>query len=203
MGAPRKSMVMSDEQKLATARHEAGHTVVAFHTKTSDPLHKVTIIPHGGALGITMQLPEEDKYCSTQEEYEDRIKVLLGGYIAEKMYYGAKGSTTGVKNDLQRAKAIAAAMVKEFGMSTLGPIYNSSGDDNVFLGREMSMSRRANISEEVSSSIDREIRSIIEACMSSASDILELHKATMDKLVDDLMEHETLNSDQISEVLSS
>ena len=88
-------------------------------------------------------------------------------------------------------------------MSTLGPIYNSSGDDIVFLGREMSMSRRANISEEVSSSIDREIRSIIEACMSSASDILELHKATMDKLVDDLMEHETLNAEQISEVLSS
>jgi len=203
MGSPRKSMVMSDEQKLATARHEAGHTVVAFHTKTSDPLHKVTIIPHGGALGLTMQLPEEDKYCATQEEYEDRIKVLLGGYLAEKMYYGDKGSTTGVKNDLQRAKAIAAGMVKEFGMSELGPIYNSSGNDNVFLGREMSMSRRGDISEEVSSSIDREIRSIIEACMDKAKGILLHNKIAMDKLVDDLMEHETLNAEQISEVLSS
>jgi len=202
MGSPRKSMVMSEEQKLATARHEAGHTVVAFHTKTSDPLHKVTIIPHGGALGLTMQLPEEDKYCATQEEYEDRIKVLLGGYLAEKMYYGDKGSTTGVKNDLQRAKTIAAAMVKEFGMSTLGPIYNSSGNDNVFLGREMAMTRRGDISEEVSSSIDREIRGIIEMCLSTAKEILISHKSAMDNLVSQLMKHETLNADQINEVLS-
>jgi len=203
MGSPRKSMVMSGDQKLATARHEAGHTVVAFHTKTSDPLHKVTIIPHGGALGLTMQLPEEDKYCSTQEEYEDRIKVLLGGYLAEKLYYGDKGSTTGVKNDLQRAKAIAAAMVKEFGMSELGPIYNSSGNDNVFLGREMAMTRRGDISEEVSSSIDREIRGIIQACLDEAKGILVHHKEAMDILVAQLMEHETLNASQIDEVLSS
>jgi len=196
-------MVMSGDQKLATARHEAGHTVVAFHTKTSDPLHKVTIIPHGGALGLTMQLPEEDKYCSTQEEYEDRIKVLLGGYLAEKLYYGDKGSTTGVKNDLQRAKAIAAAMVKEFGMSELGPIYNSSGNDNVFLGREMAMTRRGDISEEVSSSIDREIRGIIQACLDEAKGILVHHKEAMDILVAQLMEHETLNASQIDEVLSS
>ena len=203
MGSPRKSMVMSEDQKLATARHEAGHTVVAFHTKTSDPLHKVTIIPHGGALGLTMQLPEEDKYCSTQEEYEDRIKVLLGGYLAEKLYYGDKGSTTGVKNDLQRAKAIAAAMVKEFGMSALGPIYNSSGNDNVFLGREMSMARRGDISEEVSSSIDREIRGIIQSCLDEAKGILTHNKEAMDILVTQLMEHETLNANQIDEVLSS
>jgi len=203
MGSPRKSMVMSGDQKLATARHEAGHTVVAFHTKTSDPLHKVTIIPHGGALGLTMQLPEEDKYCSTQEEYEDRIKVLLGGYLAEKLYYGDKGSTTGVKNDLQRAKAIAAAMVKEFGMSELGPIYNSSGNDNVFLGREMAMTRRGDISEEVSSSIDREIRGIIQACLDEAKGILVHHREAMDILVAQLMEHETLNASQIDEVLSS
>ena len=203
MGSPRKSMVMSEDQKLATARHEAGHTVVAFHTKTSDPLHKVTIIPHGGALGLTMQLPEEDKYCSTQEEYEDRIKVLLGGYLAEKLYYGDKGSTTGVKNDLQRAKAIAAAMVKEFGMSELGPIYNASGNDNVFLGREMAMTRRGDISEEVSSSIDREIRGIIQACLDEAKGILVHHKEAMDILVAQLMEHETLNASQIDEVLSS
>ena len=129
--------------------------------------------------------------------------MLLGGYRAEKMYYGDKGSTTGVKNDLQRAKAIAASMVKEFGMSELGPIYNSSGDDNVFLGREMSMSRRANISEEVSSAIDREIRSIIETCMDTAKGILLHNKEAMDALVQDLMEHETLNAEQISEVLSS
>jgi cell division protease FtsH len=203
MGSARKSMVMSEDQKLATARHEAGHTVVAFHTKTSDPLHKVTIIPHGGALGLTMQLPEEDKYSSTQEEYEDRIKVLLGGYLAEKMYYGDKGSTTGVKNDLQRAKAIAASMVKEFGMSSLGPIYNSSGNDNVFLGREMAMTRRGDISEEVSSEIDKEIRAIIENCLKSAQGILQHHTVSMDALVDELMEHETLNFDQINTVLSS
>ena len=202
MGAARKSMVMSEDQKLATARHEAGHTVVAFHTKTSDPLHKVTIIPHGQALGLTMQLPEEDKYSSTQEEYEDRIKVLLGGYLAEKMYYGEKGSTTGVKNDLQRAKLIAASMVKEFGMSPLGPIYNASGNESVFLGREMAMTRRGDISESVSAKIDQEIRVIIESCLKASQGILRHHKRAMDTLVDELMEHETLNFDQISAVLS-
>ena len=202
MGSPRKSMVMSAEQKLATARHEAGHTVVAFHTKTSDPLHKVTIIPHGGALGLTMQLPEEDKYCATHEEYEDRIKVLLGGYLAEKMYYGEKGSTTGVKNDLQRVKSIASSMIKEFGMSPLGPIYNASGNDNVFLGREMGMSRKSDMSEVVSARIDKEIRNVIESSLDAAQEILTKYKEDMDRLVDDLMEHETLNADQINKALS-
>jgi len=201
MGSPRKSMIMSDEQKLATARHEAGHAVVAFHTKTSDPLHKVTIIPHGGALGLTMQLPEEDKHCSTHEEYEDRIKVLLGGYLAEKMYYGDKGSTTGVKNDLQRVKAIAASMVKEFGMSPLGPIYNATGNDSPFLGREMGTARKSDLSEVVSARIDKEIRNVIESSLEAAQDILTKNKAAMDKMVDDLMEHETLNADQLNKVL--
>ena len=149
-----------------------------------------------------MQLPEEDKYCATHEEYEDRIKVLLGGYLAEKMYYGEKGSTTGVKNDLQRVKSIASSMIKEFGMSPLGPIYNASGNDNVFLGREMGMSRKSDMSEVVSARIDKEIRNVIESSLDAAQEILTKYKEDMDRLVDDLMEHETLNADQINKALS-
>jgi len=194
MGAPRKSMAMSDEQKLATARHEAGHAIVAYYTKTSDPLHKVTIIPHGRALGVTMQIPSEDKYSSTWQEYEDRIKVLLGGYIAERMYYGLKGSTTGVSNDLKRVKQIASRMVRDFGMSSLGPVYMGSGNDNVFLGREMAMTRRSECSDETAKRMDDEIRKIIELCMRDAQDILQENRGKIDLMSDCLMEKETLDA---------
>jgi cell division protease FtsH len=198
MGAPRKSMVMSEEQKLATARHEAGHAVVAYYTKTSDPLHKVTIIPHGRALGVTMQIPEEDKYSSTWQEYEDRIKVLLGGYIAERMYYGIKGSTTGVSNDLKRVKQIASRMVRDFGMSSLGPVYMGSGNDNVFLGREMAMTRSTDCSDETAKKMDDEIRKIIEICMREAQDILQEHRDKIDLMTEGLMEKETLDAEELT-----
>jgi len=197
MGAARKSMVMSEDQKLATARHEAGHAVVAYYTETSDPLHKVTIIPHGRALGVTMQLPEEDKYSSTWQEYEDRIKVLLGGYLAERMYYGEKGSTTGVSNDLKRAKQIASRMVRDFGMSSLGPIYMGSGNENVFLGREMAMSRRSECSDETSKQMDDEIRKIIELSLRDAQHILTIHKDKIDFMTECLMEKETIDAEEI------
>jgi len=198
MGAPRKSMVMSEEQKLATARHEAGHAVVAYYTKTSDPLHKVTIIPHGRALGVTMQIPEEDKYSSTWQEYEDRIKVLLGGYIAERMYYGIKGSTTGVSNDLKRVKQIASRMVRDFGMSSLGPVYMGSGNENVFLGREMAMTRSGECSDETAKKMDDEIRKIIEICMREAQDILQANRDKIDLMTEGLMEKETLDAEELT-----
>jgi len=197
MGAARKSMVMSEAQKLATARHEAGHAVVAYYTETSDPLHKVTIIPHGRALGVTMQLPDEDKYSSTWEEYEDRIKVLLGGYLAERMYYGEKGSTTGVSNDLKRVKQIASRMVRDFGMSSLGPIYMGSGNENVFLGREMAMSRRSECSDETAKQLDDEIRKIIDLCIRDAKHILVTHKDKIDFMTECLMEKETIDAEEI------
>jgi len=197
MGAPRKSMAMSEEQKLATARHEAGHAVVAYYTSSSDPLHKVTIIPHGRALGLTMQLPEEDKYSSTWQEYEDRIKVLLGGYLAERMYYGEKGSTTGVSNDLKRVKQIASRMVRDFGMSSLGPIYMGSGNENVFLGREMAMSRRSECSDETAKQLDDEIRKIIDLCIRDAKHILVTHKDKIDFMTESLMEKETIDAEEI------
>ena len=203
MGPARKTMVMSEGQKLATARHEAGHAVVAFHTETSDPLHKVTIIPHGRALGLTMQLPTEDKYCMTHEEYEDRIRVLLGGYAAEKMYYGEKGSTTGVKNDLQRAKAIAASMVKEYGMSEMGPVYNASADESVFLVRQLAMAKRGEVSEITSSKIDAAIRSLIESCMRDVVHILNRNKEHVEGLVDALMEHETVDATTMNDIWAS
>ncbi len=198
MGSPRKSMAMSEEQKLATARHEAGHAVVAYYTATSDPLHKVTIIPHGRALGVTMQIPTEDKYSSTWQEYEDRIKVLLGGYLAERMYYGLKGSTTGVSNDLKRVKQIASRMVRDFGMSSLGPVYMGSGNDNVFLGREMAMARRSDCSDETAKKMDDEIRKIIDQCMREAQDILQANRDKVDAMTEDLMEKETLNAEELS-----
>lgn len=198
MGAPRKSMAMSEEQKLATARHEAGHAVVAYYTKTSDPLHKVTIIPHGRALGVTMQIPEEDKYSSTWQEYEDRIKVLLGGYLAERMYYGIKGSTTGVSNDLKRVKQIASRMVRDFGMSSLGPVYMGSGNENVFLGREMAMTRSTDCSDETAKKMDDEIRKIIELCMREAQDILQANRDKVDLMTEGLMEKETLDAEELT-----
>ena len=127
-------MVMSEEQRHATAVHEAGHAVIAYYTDGADPLHKVTIIPHGRALGVTMQLPEEDRYCVNRKDVKTQIKVLLGGDLAEMKYFGEEGTTSGVSNDLKRAKQLATRMVSEFGMSRLGPIFYGGDSDEVFLG---------------------------------------------------------------------
>jgi cell division protease FtsH len=171
--------------------------VLAFFQETADPLHKVTIIPHGQALGLTMQLPEEDRYSMSRKESVAQIVILLGGYLAERLYFGEGGTTTGVSNDLKRAKQLAQRMVREFGMSKLGPIFFGSGSDDVFLGREMAMGRQADHSDATAREVDQEVRSIIESALAFADKLLLEHRRELDLLADGLVAHETLDGAQI------
>ena len=196
MGSARRSMVMSNEQRHATAVHEAGHAVIAFFTEEADPLHKVTIIPHGRALGVTMQLPEEDKYCVNRKDTKTQIMVLLGGYLAERKYFGEEGTTSGVSNDLKRAKQIATRMVSEFGMSSLGPIFYGGEGDEVFLGREMA-TRSTNQSDATTREVDQELRRIIEGCYVQAEQLLEERGHELELLTQALCEYETVSGQEV------
>ncbi len=200
MGAARKSMVMSEDAKRATAVHEAGHAVIAFFTEGADPLHKVTIIPHGRALGVTMQVPEEDRYSVNLKDNRNLIKILMGGYLAESMFYGPEGTTSGVSNDLQRAKQIATRMVKEFGMSSLGPVFYGTEETNPFLGREMGRGGLAEHSDETAREIDNEVRGVIETCLEEARNLLNDKRDKLELLADTLMEWETLSGAQVTEL---
>ena len=202
MGKPRKSMLMSEETRRATAIHEAGHAVLAHYLEEADPLHKITIIPHGRALGVTMQLPEDDRYSWNRRENIARIKVLLGGYIAERMFYGEEGTTTGVSNDLKRAKQIATSMVKDYGMSHLGPVYYGSSSDNVFLGRELADGRRNNISDNTMTQVDAAIFKIIDEAHSAASSLLEEKKDKIEALADALLENDTVMASDLEDLFS-
>jgi cell division protease FtsH len=196
MGSARRSMVMSDDQRHATAVHESGHAVIAFYTKGADPLHKVTIIPHGRALGVTMQLPEEDRYCINRTDSLTQIKVLLGGYLAERKYFGEDGTTSGVSNDLKRVKQVATRMVSEFGMSSLGPIFFGGDGDEVFLGREMA-TRASNQSDATTREVDQELRKIIEDCYDEAEKLLEEHSRELELLTQALCSHETVSGVEV------
>jgi len=196
MGSARRSMVMSDDQRHATAVHESGHAVIAFYTKGADPLHKVTIIPHGRALGVTMQLPEEDRYCINRTDSLTQIKVLLGGYLAERKYFGEDGTTSGVSNDLKRVKQVATRMVSEFGMSSLGPIFFGGDGDEVFLGREMA-TRASNQSDATTREVDQELRKIIEDCYDEAETLLEEHSRELELLTQALCSHETVSGVEV------
>jgi cell division protease FtsH len=196
MGSARRSMVMSDDQRHATAVHESGHAVIAFYTKGADPLHKVTIIPHGRALGVTMQLPEEDRYCINRTDSLTQIKVLLGGYLAERKYFGEDGTTSGVSNDLKRVKQVATRMVSEFGMSSLGPIFFGGEGDEVFLGREMA-TRASNQSDATTREVDQELRKIIEDCYDEAEKLLEEHSRELELLTQALCSHETVSGVEV------
>jgi len=200
MGAARKSMVMSEEAKRATAVHEAGHAVIAFYTEDADPLHKVTIIPHGRALGVTMQVPEEDRYSVNLKDNRNLIKILMGGYLAESMFYGVEGTTSGVSNDLQRAKQIATRMVKEFGMSSLGPVFYGTEETSPFLGREMGRGGLAEHSDETAREIDNEVRGVIQTCLEEARNLLNEKRDKLELLADSLMEWETLSGEQVTEL---
>ena len=165
MGKPRKSMSMSESSRRATAIHEAGHALLAYYLDDADPLHKVTIIPHGRALGLTMQLPEDDRYSFSKKENLARIKVLLGGYIAEKMFYGIDGTSTGVSNDLVRAKQIAETMVKDYGMGAMGPLY--FGSPNAY------GNRGTDASDWVKEEFDEAVKLVIDTALSEAEKLLE------------------------------
>src|ERR1700729_3708927 len=168
MGVERKSLILTEEEKKVTAYHEAGHALVASKLPNSDPLHKVTIIPRGMALGVTMQLPIDDKHNYTKEYLETEIAIMMGGRIAEEMFLNQM--STGAGNDIERATDMARKMVCEFGMSDLGPLTFGKKEEQIFLGREIAQHR--DYSEETARQIDAEVRSLVDEAYKSAYSIL-------------------------------
>ncbi len=200
MGAERKSMVMSDEEKKLTAYHESGHAIVGRLVPEHDPVYKVTIIPRGRALGVTMFLPEEDRYSHSKQRLESQISSLFGGRVAEELIFGGEAVTTGASNDIERATEIARAMVTKWGLSeTMGPLSYGDEDGEVFLGH--SVTQHKSVSDDTANSIDQEIRRIIDFNYDRA---VELIKENMDKLhimAKALMKYETIDKEQIDDIM--
>jgi cell division protease FtsH len=200
MGAERRSMVMSEEEKKLTAYHEGGHAIVALNVKGSDPIHKATIIPRGRALGMVMRLPERDQLSITREKMLADLCVAFGGRIAEELIFGHEKVTTGAMSDIEQATRMARAMVTRYGMSDeLGPILYAQNEEEVFLGH--SVSRTQNVSEATAQKIDAEIRRIIDDCYGRAKDILNEHARDLHVLALGLLEYETLTGDEIIALL--
>lgn len=198
MGAERKSMVISDEEKRITAYHEAGHTMVGLKVPNIDPVHKVTIIPRGMALGVTMYLPEKDRLSATKEYLLGQICMAMGGRIAEDVFIGS--ITTGAANDIEKATEVARSMVCEYGMSELGPLTFGKKEEQIFLGREISQHR--DYSEDTAIKIDLEVRRIIDEQYKRAEAIIRENKEGMVRLAEALLEFETLDSVQIRRVVA-
>ncbi len=202
MGSERRSMVMSDEEKLKTAYHESGHAIVGRCLKEHDPIYKVTIIPRGRALGVTMFLPEEDKYSFSHQHILDRICGLYGGRVAEELIYGEKGVTTGASNDIERATELAHNMVTKWGLSDkLGPVKYGDESDEPFLGRTVGTSKQG-ISDETASEIDKEVKNILSNCYQIAKDVLTKNMEALHKMSKALMDYETLNVNQIDDIMA-
>jgi cell division protease FtsH len=199
MGAERRSMIISEKEKRTTAVHEAGHALVArFAGDEADPVHKVTIIPRGRALGVTQQLPHEDRLNMTREFAQNQIAILMGGRVAEEIVFGQK--TTGAGNDIERATELARSMVTEWGMSDeFGPLNFSAGKQEVFLGRDFSSSDRH--SEDTAQRIDAEIRRIVTQQYNRAMEILTNHRKELEQIAESLLEYETLDGDDIDTLL--
>ena len=193
MGAERKSMILSDEEKRNTAYHEAGHALVAAMTPGADPLHKVTIIPRGMALGVTMQLPIDDKHTYTKEFLEAQLAVLMGGRAAEEIFL--HHITTGAGNDIERATEIARQMVCEWGMSPLGPLTFGKKEEQIFLGREIAQHR--DYSEDTAIKIDGEVRTIVSTGYAKARNILETHRDTLERIAQALLDREVLDAAEL------
>jgi cell division protease FtsH len=201
MGAERKSMVMSDAEKLNTAYHEAGHAIVGRIVPEHDPVYKVSIIPRGRALGITMFLPEEDRYSLSKRRILSQICSLFGGRIAEEMTLGAEGVTTGASNDIQRATEIARNMVTKWGLSEkLGPLMYDEGNEEVFLGKSAA-GPSSHVSGNTRNEIDAEVRRIIDDCYQRATQILEENRDKLDMMAEALMAYETIDVEQINDIM--
>jgi cell division protease FtsH len=198
MGAERKSMVITNEEKRVTAYHEAGHTLVGLKVPNADPVHKVTIIPRGMALGITQQLPEGDRHNFTKEYLLGQIAILMGGRIAEDAFLGS--ITTGASNDIERATELARAMVCEYGMSALGPLTFGKKEEQIFLGREIAQHR--DFSEDTAIKIDQEVKKIVSDQYERARQIIEENRETMVRLSEMLLERETLDGVQIRRIVA-
>ena len=202
MGAERKSMVMSEKEKLNTAYHEAGHAIVGRLVPEHDPVYKVSIIPRGRALGVTMFLPEEDRYSLSRRHIISQICSLFGGRIAEEMTLGADGVTTGASNDIKRATEIARNMVTKWGLSEkMGPLMYDEGEEEVFLGRSAA-SAGSHISGSTLQDIDQEVRRIVDEAYKAAETILKDNRDKLDSMADALMLYETIGVEQIDDIMA-
>jgi cell division protease FtsH len=181
-----------------TAIHEAGHALLHYFLKNADPLHKVTIVPHGRALGMALSLPEEDSYSRTRGWIEDRIAICYGGWLAENLFYNE--TTTGTKNDIQQATEMARNMVCEWGMADeLGPVAYGQEDEPIFLGKEIA--RHKDYSEDTAQRIDKAVREILDNSLKKASDIITGQKAGLEKLAEALLTRETLLDEEVRQIL--
>jgi cell division protease FtsH len=200
MGAERRSMVMSDEERHTTAIHEAGHAIVGISVPDHDPVYKVTIIPRGRALGVTTFLPDQDRYSTSKRRLESQLSTLFGGRIAEALVFGEECVTTGASNDLERATALARSMVTRWGFSErLGPLTYTEEDSEIFLGR--SVTQHKQVSDETARLIDEEVRRIVDCNYQRAKSILETHRAELDSMAQALLKYETINDEQIKDIM--
>jgi cell division protease FtsH len=193
MGAERRSMMLTDEEKKNTAYHEAGHALVAAMVPHADPIHKVTIIPRGVALGVTMQLPLDDKHTYTKDFLGARLAILMGGRIAEQMFLDHM--TTGAGNDIEQATEMARQMVCEWGMSSLGPLTFGKKEEQIFLGREIAQHR--DYSEATAIRIDAEVGNLVETAYDQAKKIIADHSDALVRMAEALLEREVLDGDDV------
>ena len=201
MGTERRSLVMSDKEKLNTAYHEAGHAIVGVNLPEHDPVYKVTIIPRGRALGVTFFLPEEDRYSYSKQRLESQMASLFGGRIAEELAFGPAAVTTGASNDIERATTLARNMVTRWGLSDkLGPLAYAEEEGEVFLGR--SVTQHKQVSDETAHVIDVEVRRVIDVAYQQARDILIAHRPQLDAMANALIKYETLNDAQIKDIMA-
>jgi cell division protease FtsH len=200
MGAERKSMVMTDEEKRMTAYHEGGHALVALNVANTDPVHKATIIPRGRALGMVMQLPERDKLSMSYEQMTSRLAILYGGRVAEEIIFGKEKVTSGASSDIEQATRLARAMVTKWGYSEkLGLVSYGENQDEVFLGH--SVSRTQNVSEDTAKIIDEEVKRLTQAGYEEAKHVLTTKLEDLHTLAKALLEYETLTGDEIINAL--
>jgi cell division protease FtsH len=196
LGAERKSLVLSEKERELTAYHEAGHAVVALRTPGLDPVHKITIVPRGRALGITASLPEEDRHSYSKDYLLSNLAMLYGGRAAEELIFGVEKITTGAGNDIERATAMARRMVTQFGMSdVIGPMAVGDAEQEVFLGRELV--QRREISERTSENVDEEIKRILDEAYIRARQTLQENRVLLEKISEALLERETLDREDV------
>ncbi|MBT3275828.1 MAG: cell division protein FtsH, partial [Spirochaetales bacterium] len=198
LGIARKSKVITAKEKRMTSFHEAGHALLHYYLENADALHKVTVIPRGRALGMALSLPKDETFSRSRSWLLDRIKIAMGGFIAEQIVYGE--TTTGTQNDLEQATGMARRMVCEWGMSSeLGPISYGQEDEPIFLGKEIA--RHKDYSEETAQKIDEEITKIVSSCLEETRSLLSLHREQLDLLAETLIIKETLDDLEIRELL--
>ena len=201
MGAERRTLVMTEDEKRLTAYHEAGHAIVALHVPATDPVHKATIIPRGRALGMVMQLPERDKLSMSVEQMTSRLAIMMGGRVAEEIIFGKEKVTSGAASDIEQATRLARMMVTRWGLSDeLGTVAYGENQEEVFLGH--SVSRQQNVSEQTAQKIDAEIRRLVETGLSEARHILTEYRNELETLAQGLLEYETLTGDEIRGLLA-